>query len=425
MSKDRRFAAPAHALFLLVVACGTANLVRCTSQDFQEASSKHPADRLLVTSSSPEHPYRPGSPRPQDNGILEAERDTARKPAVLKTDVVNSLHDWLEHVAQSQIGAVVDETEVGNPMSVLDRFLLTPGDAFQNAGFYPETQLKNIWRREVFLDRAAGIAEPSFSDLVLSSLPTLPYIDCIAISSISRPGSDKVYLYETLDSIFRAFPKEAQVNVLVGNKNSEYVEEANLRSRFGEEGAARIHVWPTPDDVSDYLASLPIAKRGGWNFARGLLKYHGKKGLILLEDDVEWASDGAALLQESLMGTTLPIVSLYNQSCEDLPGRRRVSNHGRLSLESPSRDFGIKWYSQGFWVAPEITQALGEHQFIHMNGFCWDGLINTFLEAHGLDSGYCYPSLIQHRGVVSTGPWHEHVSRCFLDDDGGEARVAE
>ena len=347
----------------------------------------------------------------------------------LNIATAQSLHMWLQKLSEVPVGGVIDAQDVGNPIYVTDDFSLTPSDPFINAGFTSVDGSPSQWRREVRLDAAAGATDDGSQLLVLSDMPTLPNIDCIVISSISRKSTDQVYVYATLRSIFQEFPPEAHVNILVGNSDADYVSAANLTEQFGAEDAARVHVIPTPPDVADYLSGLAIAKRGGWNFARGLLKYRGSRGIIILEDDVEWAPGSPALLQNLTEQTRLSVMSLYNLWCETLGGRRAVATSGLLSAEVPDRGWGFQWFSQGFYVAAEFARPLGEHHLVHLNTYCWDKLVNYFLVAHNLDVAYTYPSVLQHRGRVSTGPWGDHASTCYLgdtsavpDDTGGEVR---
>ena len=122
------------------------------------------------------------------------------------------------------------------------------------------------------------------------------------------------------------------------------------------------------------------------------------------------------LLQKLIAQTALPVLSLYNRWCEDMPGRHSVARAENLHIEVPNRDFGFQWYSQGFYVAAPFARALGEHHMMNLNRFGWDMLVNFFLINHNLDVGYTFPSMLQHRGVVSSGLWGQHASSCYLED---------
>ena len=161
------------------------------------------------------------------------------------------------------VGGAIDEKEAGHPMYLVNELGLGPSDPFVNAGFAPDADRPGSWVRVVDLESSADAPSSASETLVLSELPSLPDIDCIAIISIGRSETKKVYLYETIRSIFRHFPAEAKVNVLVGNSNDAYVHQAELELRFGEVDAKRIHIFTTSPQATDYLSALPVCKRGG------------------------------------------------------------------------------------------------------------------------------------------------------------------
>ena len=337
----------------------------------------------------------------------------------LQHGIVDAVHLWLMQMRAIPIGEVVEMKTAGNPMYVTDNFGLTTDDPFINLGFKALPETIGHWQRVVHLDETVIPALSNEGPLALSEMPTLPDIDCIAISSINRRHAEKVYVYDTLRSLFQVFPAEAQINVLVGNADANYLSMPRLVEEVGGRDATRVHVVSTSPEIADYLLSLPLPKRGGWNFSRALLGYTGSRGIILLEDDIDLPKGSPELLQSVLQQAPLPIVSLYNHSCENLPGRRSVAQEGSFHAEVPERWWGFQWYSTGLYIAAPFARPLGAHHLVHLNSFCWDKLINYFLAAHNLDVAYTYPSMIQHRGLVSTGTWGQHESHCYLGDMGG------
>ena len=175
-----------------------------------------------------------------------------------------------------------------------------------NMGLLP--QEPHCYRREVALDACATRAVPLGAG-------GLQNIDGIGIISVQRDGTQ--YLYETVKSMARTFPEDTPFHILVGNAQTDYVEREALTAALGADLASRLTVHPVPPVEAAFMAAhFTVHRRAAWNYARALLSYRGLRGLLVVEDDVVWASNAVEKLEWWLDGRRLPVISLYNRRGE-------------------------------------------------------------------------------------------------------------
>ena len=346
----------------------------------------------------------PSAPTASQDPVAKSE-----KPSTAWSDLA-----WFESLADVKPGSTVKRSEIAHSLAAISDWGHRM-DPWRAMGFHADAEDMNLMHREVDVAAEARLSSHPREQLVLSKMPSLPDVDCVAISSIHRPHVPKDYIYATLKSIFASFPKEVVVNILVGNADTAYLAPEILTAELGEDHLDQIVVIPPSKAMAEYLQQNNVEWRGSWNYARGLLSYRGTRGLVLLEDDVEWAQGSVPILHQILQSTPVPIISLYNVFCQQLQGRVSLLSRAGVSLDQPSREAEFI-RTQGLYFSASVANELGRHQFLRINGYCWDRLLNFFLEDRDMDMGYTFPSLLQHRGHVSSGNWGVHETGCYLDD---------
>ena len=274
-------------------------------------------------------------------------------------------------------------------------------------------QGEQMWRRD-----ANMLATET---LVPSLMPELPEIDAVAVISTFRPQVREQYIYETLTQLFRALPAEAQVNVLVGNSDTDYVAPAVLSEKLGDAHAARIHVIFTPTDVDQYFKAhrSKVSVKATWNYARALRSYRGDKHLLLFEDDIVLADHALMAIRPLLLQKRTGIFSLYNDRCSSVeawwqPEGSKLSVGTQVMRENGG-DFPS---TQAIVYAASLANDLGDYLTLRAGREPYDYMTGRYLVQFNYEIGYVDPSVVQHVGYATTGLSAGHPPRtsCFLPD---------
>ncbi len=286
-----------------------------------------------------------------------------------------------------------------------------PAQMWRDMGFLPEGG--GAYRR------AADLIDP-LPTLVPTELPELAHIDCLATISIDRHNGAEPYLYQTLRSLFAAFPAGVHINVLVSNTDVDYVSSQRLADAVGGQHVGHIHVHPTGAQTAAYLHNeLPAYRRGGWNYARALRSYSGDKGLVLMEDDVLWTRGGPEKFDAWLQQQMLPSASLFNDHCAHLSGESDYQNADfRINTVLGHQHYFVNL--QGMYYDHAIANSLGRYLQLRMHRQIYDHVIGWFFSDHKVAIGYAFPSITQHIGGLSAAKgqghdWSFHQSSCFRD----------
>ena len=254
--------------------------------------------------------------------------------------------------------------------------------------------------------------------LVPTHVPELAHIDCIAAISIDRHNGAEPYIYQTLRSLFAAFPAGVHINVLVSNTDVDYLSPEALAASIGPEHSGQVHVHPADAQTAAYLhAELPAYRRGGWNYARALRSYAGTKGLVLMEDDVQWSLGGPKKFDAWMDRQVLPAASLFNDQCAYLSGEQ---NHEEADFRI-NRVLGHEHYFvnlQGMFYHHTIANSLGRYLQLRMHREIYDHVVGWYFNNHKVAIGFAFPSIAQHIGKNSaakdsTHKWNFHESSCF------------
>lgn len=273
---------------------------------------------------------------------------------------------------------------------------------------------KGVYERRVDLTQA----EP----LVLSQMPQLPEIDTIAVVSVYRANLDEQYIYPTLRSLLAELPDTAQINVLVGNADTAYLQPQVLEAEVGAGASARVHLFVPPQPVDDFFAKERIATspRAAWNYARALRGYVGHSNLLLLEDDVTLAKNGLRQLRPWLQDPRTPaVVALYNDKCF---GSERLWARSDSALSmGPARIRNYRDYPtlQMLIYSKEVAAEAGSWLVLRAGRDPHDWMLGRyFTQEDPTLVGYVHPSLAQHHGLQTTGlsapGWLPH-SNCFAE----------
>ncbi len=254
-------------------------------------------------------------------------------------------------------------------------------------------------------------------DTTFSSVPAeceeLSHIDCVTMSTIERRTSDKQYVYDTLRSVFATFPVGVQVNLAVGDDRTEFVSRKRLHAELGPLHAEQVHVWAASPAQTAHLKDFKVARRAAWNYARAIRSYQGSTGLLLMEDDVQWAAGGINRFDYWLAGHRLPVISLYNYQGPPFPDDRRFTLADLVTthINEPRHIFDC---TQAMYIAAPVTRALGDFILLRAHLRPYDLLLDTFCASHRLSIGHTYPSLVQHIGEHTNGLGRFHQSNCFV-----------
>ena len=376
-------------------------------------------------------PATPASSAAQNppKGAQKAQR--AQEPLELGASMATRMRPDAQMILSDRARfADLAEVPVGTIVAIADDFRLD-AESWRAMGFLPDDAVSDgpgesrasvstpLYRREVDLLGTVS--------MVLSQTPELPEVDCIALISIDRRNGETPYVYTTLKSIFSRFPPQVKVNVLVGNEDTEYVSPRALIAEIGAEWAARVHVIPTSAEISDYLRGhLPPNRRGGWNYTRALRSYAGKKGLVLMEDDVVWAQGGLGAFNSWIAAHPVPAFSFYTIYFDRIDALKTqdaatLLSDGKLFFVEQSthrRDFTCL---QGMYYSAKITADLGRYTLMRQHHLVYDAVIGWFFTENEVTMGYPFPSMVQHIGTQSScdsGTTHaSHFFREVLSTD--------
>ena len=268
--------------------------------------------------------------------------------------------------------------------------------------------------------------------LVPSAMDDLPEIDAIAVISIHRPFlGDKQYAYDTLRSLMAHLPKQAQINMLVGNADTDYLSHDVLVREIGQEDAERVHITPTPQDVAQFFVGEGISTgpRAAWNYARALRSYGGSQHLLLLEDDVSLSANGVAHLQKYLSEPPVSLFALFNDRCAAIePTWSRPDSALTIGAKLIERNSDFPTL-QAMVYASEVANDAGEYLVTRAGRESHDYMLGRFFGQTRSVLGYVQPSIAQHEGRRTTGlsgpnsvPW----STCYAPElppvgDGNQA----
>ncbi len=289
-------------------------------------------------------------------------------------------------------------------------------ERWRNLGFAPSSPDSRY-----SLVRGAALVERQPIPLVPTQLPGMPAIDAIAVISIYREDVPQQYIYPMLRSTFDAFEADIEINVLVGNADGAYLATEVLKTELGASRAARVHVWTTAAETADFLGHhFERRRRGSWNYARALLAYGGSRGLLLLEDDVEWGPRGGEVAAALLAEAPLQVVSLYNYQCFRPDGQAAGDRTAPAITTRASRQLLQCGFTctQAMYFPAEVVAPVGRHIQLRMHEMPYDMLMHNFFLHHELAVNYTYPSLVQHVGrqtAIHTSPGF-HQTRCFHGD---------
>jgi hypothetical protein len=255
--------------------------------------------------------------------------------------------------------------------------------------------------------------------LVPSAMDDLPEIDAIAVISIHRPFlGDKQYAYDTLRSLMAQLPAQAQINMLVGNANTDYLAHDVLVREIGQEDAQRVHITAAPQDVAQFFVDEAISTgpRAAWNYARALRSYAGSRHLLLMEDDVSLSAHGMAQLRKFLIEPPVSVFALFNDRCAAIePTWSRPDSALTIGAKLIERNSDFPTL-QAMVYASEVAHDAGDYLVTRAGRESHDYMLGRFFGQTRSTLGYVQPSIAQHEGRQTTGlsgpnsvPW----STCY------------
>ena len=241
--------------------------------------------------------------------------------------------------------------------------------------------------------------------LVLSHMLELPEIDAVAILSVYRPNLDEQYIYPTLRSLLTELPETAQINILVGNAETAYLQPQVLDAQVAPRASSRIHLMLTPQPVADFFGKEPIrtSPRAAWNYARALRSYVGRSHLMVFEDDITLAKNSLSQLRPWLKEPRTPIFALYNDRCYALS--RLWSRSDSALGVGPStirknRDFPTL---QAMIYSKTVAAEAGSYVALRAGRETHDYMLGRYFSQTPTVLGYVHPSVAQHWGLQTTG----------------------
>ncbi|BDI30817.1 hypothetical protein CCAX7_28680 [Capsulimonas corticalis] len=231
----------------------------------------------------------------------------------------------------------------------------------------------------------------------------------LAISTIWR---EENYLDATLRSLSREYPisRERSVSLVVGSPVTLHLD--HLRPM---PGITVVEMGPT---VWSWIKNNAVRHRATWNYYRCLNEpIGGKRGTLLLEDDIRFAHGWQARLLDTLSvledryGDNFA-VSLYCPQSFALAG----CAHGELFVSYPYDKF---YGTQAMYYTAKMRHGFRTYLRKHglaRNDAPYDILLRYYLTQEGLPLFATSPSLVQHMGKQSTGlgGWYESPS--FMED---------
>ena len=295
----------------------------------------------------------------------------------------------------------LDSIPVGSVITLDDNHPV-PIDLLRNTGFLQESSTS--FRRESRLDQ-------KISSLQYFDSPFLANIDCIVMLSIHRRKEEENYIFNTLKETFSSLPSDIVINILVGNDDDDYLSIQNLSANLDEDMTDRIRVHRTATRESSFLAAnMPFYSRAAWNYSRAVLSYSGTKGLLVLEDDLNWSRQALNYLSKWTSTGSPDIISLYTRKNYLRP---RYSAFGSLILMPSSPETPRFECSQAMFFRPDVANDLGHYLLPRLTTTSYDWNIDAFINASKTTIGYAFPSLVQHMGRKSSGLGSFHQSDCF------------
>ena len=257
--------------------------------------------------------------------------------------------------------------------------------------------------------------------LTPSVMPTLPEIDAVAVISVYRPKlKQDQYIYPTLRSLLTELPEGGIVNVLVGNGDTAYLDDAMLIEHVGADAPARVRVMAPPEGVAAFFArdDIATAPKAAWNFSRALRSYRGGQHLLVLEDDVQLSRRGLQHMRPYLKHAPVDVFALYNDRCDFVPNTlRRADTELALGIV-PIRKNADFPTLQTLVISAHAANDAGEYLVTRAGRESHDYMLGRYFAMTHSKLAYVNPSISQHVGFQTTGlsgpdslPW----SRCFVE----------
>ena len=295
------------------------------------------------------------------------------------------------------------------------RFTVTPDDGAAHHSLHALGYAKldeGVYERRVDLLQT--------EQLVLSHMPELPEVDTIAVVSVYRPNVEEQYIYPTLRSLWAELPETAQINVLVGNADTAYLQPQVLDAQVAPGAASRIHLLVTPQPVADFFDKEPISTspRAAWNYARALRSYVGHSHLMLFEDDITLAKNSLAQLRPWLKEPRTTVFVLYNDRCY---GDNRLWARSDSALRigpAPIRTNGDFPTLQAMLYGKSVTAEAGSYLVLRAGRETHDYMLGRYFSQAPTDVGFVHPSIAQHTGLITTGLSGADslpLSRCYQE----------
>ncbi len=220
----------------------------------------------------------------------------------------------------------------------------------------------------------------------------------ITFSTVYRPED---YLAATLESFSAETPisKGNPITLVVGSPSTEHV--ARYRARPG------IEIVEMGPSVWGWIQNNELRHRATWNYYRCLTRPGaGKRGSLVLEDDVDFALgwrarlDATIALLEQRRGADF-VLSVYD------PVGWRSETEALYADYEPKRFYG----TQAVYFTAKTRQEYA--RYLKRRGVVGnEGHYDQLLRDYSLDTGQpifaCTPSLVQHVGRTTTGlgPFH-------------------
>lgn len=290
-------------------------------------------------------------------------------------------------------------------------------------------------REEIRVLRALGFARTDVNRFErrvdLMAVPELthfqsqnfPHVDAIVFLSIFRQHTPEQYLYRTLRSFFDEFPRDIEVNVLVGDADDAYVSQQALAKELGDRAARRVHVVACPNDVSEFFSSgdFSTSARANWNFSRALRAYEGSTNLMVFEDDIVYAHRSATNIAPWLAYMPAQVTYLFNQWCPtDAPAWIHPKSVFQAHFFPVARNLDYHTL-QGAVFTSDIAGDAGDYIAQRLDRESHDFLLARFLSGTTGGAAMFFPSPVQHIGHATTGlsgEGHLPISRCFQPELG-------
>jgi hypothetical protein len=267
--------------------------------------------------------------------------------------------------------------------------------------------------------RMADLLAPE--SLTPSVMPALPEIDAVAVISVYRPKlQQEQYIYPTLRSLLAELPEGGIVNVLVGNGDTAYLDDAMLIEHVGAHAPARVRVMAPPEGVAEFFAqhAIATAPKATWNFSRAMRSYRGSKHLLMLEDDVRLSANGLLHMRPYLNHAPVDVFTLFNDRCDGVrTSLRRADTELALGMVTirKNNDFPT---TQMLVISAHAANDAGEYLVTRAGRESYDYMLGRFFAMTRSKLAYVKPSIAQHTGFETTGlsgPGVLPMSGCFAE----------